>query len=85
MDWNLPDDQAVTIAGLVIDEAQTIPEPGQTFIFHDHRFQIVRRERNQVTVLRVSPRLETGDGEQVSFSPCRRRPIALLMPALRPP
>ncbi len=63
MDWNLPDDQAVTVAGLVIHEAQAIPEPGQTFIFHNHRFQIVRRQRNQITSLRVSPRLESGDGE----------------------
>jgi len=37
MDWNLPDEEAVTLAGLVIHEAQTIPEPGQTFIFHGHR------------------------------------------------
>jgi len=63
MDWTLPDDQAVTVAGLVIHEAQAIPEPGQTFIFHNHRFQIVRRQRNQITSLRVSPRLETADGE----------------------
>jgi len=63
MEWTLPDDQAVTVAGLVIHEAQAIPEPGQTFIFHNHRFQIVRRERNQITMLRVSGRLETGDGE----------------------
>ena len=63
MDWTLPEDQAVTVAGLVIHEAQAIPEPGQTFIFHNHRFQIVKRERNQITMLRVSPRLETGDGE----------------------
>ena len=63
MDWTLPDDQAVTVAGLVIHEAQAIPEPGQTFIFYNHRFQIVRRQRNQITSLRVSPRLETGDEE----------------------
>jgi Mg2+/Co2+ transporter CorB len=55
MDWNLPDDEAVTVAGLVIHEAQAIPEPGQTFIFHGHRFQILRRQRNQITGLRVSP------------------------------
>jgi Mg2+/Co2+ transporter CorB len=55
MDWDLPDDEAVTIAGLVIHEAQTIPEPGQTFIFHGHRFQILRRQRNQITALKVSP------------------------------
>ena len=57
MDWDLPDDHAVTIAGLVIHEAQTIPEPGQSFLFHRHRFQILRRQRNQVTALRVSPPL----------------------------
>ena len=62
MDWDLPDEDAVTVAGLVIHEAQTIPEPGQTFIFHRHRFQILRRQRNQITALRVSPRLETPAG-----------------------
>jgi Mg2+/Co2+ transporter CorB len=54
MDWTLPDADAVTVAGLVIHEAQMIPEPGQTFIFHDHRFQVLRRQRNQITALRVS-------------------------------
>ncbi|MDO8409275.1 MAG: HlyC/CorC family transporter [Phenylobacterium sp.] len=58
MDWELPDEDAVTVAGLVIHEAQTIPRVGQTFIFHRHRFQIVRRERNQITALRVSPPIE---------------------------
>jgi Mg2+/Co2+ transporter CorB len=54
MDWQLPDDEWVTVAGLVIHEAQTIPEPGQTFIFHGHRFQVLRRQRNQITALRIS-------------------------------
>jgi Mg2+/Co2+ transporter CorB len=58
MDWNLPDEEAVTVAGLVIHEAQAIPEPGQTFIFHGHRFQILRRQRNQITGLRVSPPIQ---------------------------
>ena len=57
MDWNLPDDHAVTVAGLVIHEARTIPDPGQQFLFHHHRFQILRRQRNQITALRVSPPL----------------------------
>ena len=60
MDWNLPDDDAVTVAGLVIHEAQTIPDPGQTFIFHRHRFQVLNRQRNQITALRVSPPLVEG-------------------------
>ena len=57
MDWSLPDEEAVTVAGLVIHEAQTIPDVGQTFIFHHHRFQVLRRQRNQITSLRVSPPL----------------------------
>ena len=63
MDWELPDDDWVTVAGLVIHEAQTIPEPGQTFIFHHHRFQVVRRQRNQITALRVSPPLEEAQAQ----------------------
>ncbi len=61
MDWSLPEDDAVTVAGLVIHEAQTIPEPGQTFVFHGHRFQVLRRQRNQITGIRVSPPLERND------------------------
>src|SRR5262249_56256772 len=40
MDWSLPDEEATTIAGLVIHEAQTIPEPGQAFTFYGYRFEI---------------------------------------------
>ncbi|MDO8799185.1 HlyC/CorC family transporter [Phenylobacterium sp.] len=58
MDWDLPDDDAVTVAGLVIHEAQTIPKIGQTFIFYRHRFQVVKRVRNQITTLRVSAPLD---------------------------
>ncbi|MEQ9506512.1 MAG: HlyC/CorC family transporter [Hyphomonas sp.] len=52
--WNLPDEEAVTVAGLVIHEAQTIPEPGQSFVFHGYRFNILRRQRNQVTGVNIS-------------------------------
>jgi Mg2+/Co2+ transporter CorB len=66
MDWDLPDDEWVTVAGLVIHEAQTIPEPGQTFIFHGHRFQVLRRQRNQITALRVSSPLQEGATEETA-------------------
>lgn len=55
MDWDLPDEEATTIAGLVIHEAQTIPNPGQAFTFHDYRFEVLRRQRNRITSLRVTP------------------------------
>ena len=60
MDWNLPDEEATTIAGLVIHEAQTIPEPGQAFTFYGYRFEILRKSRNKITALRVNP---VGRGE----------------------
>jgi Mg2+/Co2+ transporter CorB len=59
MDWNLPDDEATTVAGLVIHEAQTIPEPGQTFTFHGLRFRVLRRNRNRITALRIQPLART--------------------------
>jgi len=55
MDWDLPDEEATTIAGLVIHEAQTIPEPGQAFTFHGYRFEVLRKSRNKLTALRVKP------------------------------
>ena len=58
MNWDLPDEEAVTIAGLVIHEAQAIPEPGQRFVFHGYRFQVLRRQRNQLTALRVEREVE---------------------------
>ncbi|MEM8987180.1 MAG: transporter associated domain-containing protein, partial [Pseudomonadota bacterium] len=51
--WELPDDDAVTIAGLVINESQCIPEPGQVFSFHGFRFEILRRQKNQITALKI--------------------------------
>jgi magnesium and cobalt exporter, CNNM family len=55
MDWSLPDDEATTIAGLVIHEARSIPEPGQIFTFHGFRFRVLRRHRNRITSLRITP------------------------------
>jgi Mg2+/Co2+ transporter CorB len=55
MDWDLPDEEATTIAGLVIHEAQTIPEPGQVFTFYGYRFEILRKSRNKINAIRVKP------------------------------
>jgi len=55
MDWNIPDDEATTIAGVVIHEARSIPEPGQSFTFHGFRFHVLRKSRNRITALRVTP------------------------------
>jgi Mg2+/Co2+ transporter CorB len=55
MSWNLPDEEATTVAGLVIHEAQAIPEVGQVFRFHNFKFEILRKQRNQITGIRITP------------------------------
>jgi len=59
MDWNLPDEEATTIAGLVIHEARSIPDVGQSFTFHGFRFRVLRKSRNRITALRIQPLART--------------------------
>lgn len=54
-DWQLPDDEANTIAGLVIHEAMMIPAEGQVFSFHGFRFEVVTRRENRITKLKIRP------------------------------
>jgi Mg2+/Co2+ transporter CorB len=54
-DWDLPDEEVTTVAGLVIHEARMIPDVGQAFTFHGFRFEVLRRRRNQITSLRITP------------------------------
>ena len=63
MDWSLPDEEATTVAGLVIHEARSIPERGQSFTFHGFRFRVLRRERNRITALRIVP-VPRGEAEE---------------------
>jgi Mg2+/Co2+ transporter CorB len=69
-DWQLPADEAATVAGLVLHEARRIPEVGQVFTFHGFRFEVLRRKRNQITSLRLTPPAVTAPqqtrGEAVS-------------------
>ena len=68
MSWDLPEDEATTIAGLVVHEAQLIPEPGQVFTFYGYRIEILRRSRNKIAAVRIK-RLdthETGTRPQIS-------------------
>ncbi|MBV9904349.1 MAG: HlyC/CorC family transporter [Alphaproteobacteria bacterium] len=60
LDWNLPDEEATTIAGLVIHEARTIPEVGQRFAFFGYQFEVMKRARNQITALRIIPPAAAG-------------------------
>lgn len=51
--WELPDEDYSTLAGLILHEAKSIPESGQSFTFYDFHFDIVKRQRNQLTLIRV--------------------------------
>ena len=53
-DWSLPDDEAVTVAGLIIHEAQMIPTQGQVFVFHGFRFEIVSRKENKLERIKIT-------------------------------
>jgi Mg2+/Co2+ transporter CorB len=64
MDWDLPDEEATTIAGLVIHEARAIPDVNQVFTFHGFRFQVLRKSRNRITLLRILPL--TGRGRRAA-------------------
>ncbi|NNE23700.1 MAG: HlyC/CorC family transporter [Rhizobiales bacterium] len=54
-DWDLPDEEATTIAGLVIHEAQIIPDKNQAFTFHGFRFEVLGRRHNQLTSVKITP------------------------------
>jgi len=55
MDWSLPDENANTVAGLVIHESQSIPDQGRVFSFHGFRFEVLAREQNRISQLKIRP------------------------------
>jgi len=62
-EWELPDEDAATIAGLILHESRRIPDVGQSFMFHRFRFDIVRREHHKITSIRVTPNPELWEAE----------------------
>lgn len=62
-DWSLPDEDAATLAGLIIHEARIIPEKGETFIFHGFSFEIMQKDDNQITLIRTEKLPEADDDD----------------------
>lgn len=52
--WRLPDEEAATVAGLLLYETRRIPDVGQQFRFHGFEFEVLRRIRNQITRVRMN-------------------------------
>jgi Mg2+/Co2+ transporter CorB len=71
MEWDLPEEEATTIAGLVVHEAQTIPDPGQVFTFYGYRIEILRRSRNKIAAVRIK-RLADQDATDRTQPPSAR-------------
>ena len=57
MDWDLPEDDAVTLAGLVIDLAERIPNEGETVTLGRYRVTVKKRDRHRLSLLEIA-RLE---------------------------
>ncbi|HEV8388881.1 MAG TPA: HlyC/CorC family transporter [Dongiaceae bacterium] len=72
LDWNLPDDRASTLAGLILHEARQIPLQGQVFTFYNLRFEILERQRNQIRKIRVTP-LEPKETDADKDAPAQRQ------------
>ena len=69
LEWDLPDDEATTLAGLVVHEARMIPNPGQAFTFHGFRFEVLRKRRNQVTLAQGDAREAPSSAARVNVAP----------------
>lgn len=64
-DWNLPtDDDANTIAGLVIKIAENIPEVGEKFSNQDFEFTVMGKVRNQITSIKINPLVDDSDEQE---------------------
>ncbi|MBX9726604.1 MAG: HlyC/CorC family transporter [Rickettsiales bacterium] len=64
LDWDLPDDHAATVAGLVLHEARVIPDNGAVFEFFGYRFTIVEKRANQITQLQIEKLADPYDDAQ---------------------
>ena len=53
LNWNLSDENFVTVAGYLLDMTESIPQEGQRFVFDGFEFEIVKRMRNQLKKIKV--------------------------------
>ena len=53
--WGLPDEEAATIAGLILHDSRRLPEQGQIFMFHGLKLEILQRQRQQLTSIKITP------------------------------
>ena len=54
LSWALSDKEASTVAGLILYESRSIPNVGQVFLFYEHKFEIIEKKNNQITLVRIT-------------------------------
>ena len=52
--WDLPDEEANTISGLIVNESRSFPKKGQTFQFYGFKFEILDVHKNTISKIRIS-------------------------------
>lgn len=52
--WKISDEHMTTIAGYLLDMTMIIPEEGQQFIFNDFKFEIIKRTKNQLNLIKIT-------------------------------
>ena len=50
---NLPENNASTLAGYIIYKTEALPEVGQTFKFNNIVYEIINKNKNQITQIKV--------------------------------
>lgn len=53
MDWKIPDDEASTLSGLVIEIAQKLPKEREIIKIKDYKFKVVNRQKTRISKLLV--------------------------------
>lgn len=54
LEWSLTEEHATTIAGLVMNEVRRIPETGEIYMLYGFKIEILRRQRNQISLLKIT-------------------------------
>ena len=52
--WDLPDEDANTISGLIINESRSFPKAGQVFQFYGFKFEIIETKRNLISQVKIA-------------------------------
>ncbi len=56
--WNLPDEEATTLAGMIVNEIERIPDEGEEFSMYGFYFKILKKDKNTITAIEVRAKID---------------------------